>query len=369
MPFEPNSPLLSIILPCQNEAESLASCLLKIKDVIDKNRLSAEIIVSDSSTDNSPQIAQNLGVKLIKHDKNGYGRAYLEAFKIARGQYLFCADADCTYDFNEIPRFINYLEQGYDLVIGNRFDGHIHPHAMPWLHHYIGNPLLSSLFNLFFKTHLQDIHSGMRALRRSALERLNLKTTGMEFASEMIISANLHRLKIKELPIDYYPRLGKSKLKSFPDGWRHLRFMLIYAPNYLFLIPGFLFFLFGLILIFIFPANLIYGCFLIILGYQIINLGLYSKTYLKFQGSISNDKFVDFLAQHIRFESGILWGLFFLLITLLIKQKLIFNWLIDNSSLTSHSIIILALTLAVLGIQTLFSAFLISILLIEKNEK
>lgn len=359
---------LSVILPCQNEEQSLAGCIKQIKEVFSQHKINGEIIVSDSSTDGSPRIANDLGVKLIKHDKQGYGRAYLEGFKEARGKYLFLADADGTYNFEEIPHFLEHLRTGYDLVMGNRFLGKIESQAMPALHRYIGNPVLSSLLRIFFKTKIGDIHCGMRAIKREALDRLNLRTTGMEFASEMLIMAGKEKLAIKELPIDYFRRKGKSKLKSFPDGWRHLRFMLMYAPNYLFIIPGIIFFIIGLVLIFLLSSNVIYGCFLIILGFQITTLGIYLKAYLKSTNFIKQDKLLNFLARIFKFETGIIMGFLFILLSFLLSRKSVFSILEKNINLSPHSIIIIALTISVIGIQMVFFSFLISILLIEKHE-
>jgi glycosyltransferase involved in cell wall biosynthesis len=241
------SPEISIVLPCRNEEETLDYCLLEIERVIKKNNLNSEIIVSDSSTDKSPEIAKKHGVIIIKHDKEGYGNAYLEGFKIAKGKYIFMADSDGTYNFEDIPKFIYYLKNDYDLVIGNRFSGKMDKHAMSWSHKHIGNPILSGILRLFFKTNIKDAHSGIRAIKKESLDKLSLSTTGMEFASEMIIKSVKNDLKIKEIPTDYYKRKGKSKLKSIPDGWRHLRFMLLYCPLFLFLIPGIVLLFLGLI--------------------------------------------------------------------------------------------------------------------------
>lgn len=219
---------LSVVLPCRNEEKSLGECILKIKGVLKKHKIDGEIIVSDSSTDKSPTIAKRHGTILVKHDKEGYGNAYLEGFKKAKGKYLFCADPDGTYDFGEIPRFLKYLRGDFDFLIGNRFKGKIAKGAMSWPHRYLLHPLFSLLLQIFFKIKIQDAHCGMRAISREALNRLNLKTTGMEFASEMIIKATRNQFKIKELPINYYQRKGQSKLRPVTDSWRHLKFVLTY---------------------------------------------------------------------------------------------------------------------------------------------
>lgn len=218
----PNEPELSIILPCRNEALALGFCLKKIDAIIRQHRLSAEIIVSDSSTDESAAIALRFGARVLQHGLPGYGRACLAGFSAARGRYIFLADADATYDFSEIKRFLDRLRQGCDIVIGNRLAGTIAAGAMPVMHRYVGNPLLSAMVRFLFGANVSDVHCGMRALRRDIVSALNLRASGMEFASEMIIrAAQQHRL-ITELPINYFTRLGKSKLHPYTDGWRHV---------------------------------------------------------------------------------------------------------------------------------------------------
>lgn len=217
---------LSVILPCKNEEQALEQSILKIKKVLSENGISGEIIVSDSSTDASPRIAKKLKVILVKHNKKGYGRAYLEGFKKAKGTYIFCADPDGSYDFEEIPRFLKHLESGYDLIIGNRFTGTMDKRAMPALNRYIGNPTLSFICRVIFKAQIHDLLCGMRGIRRRQLVDLNLSSQGMEFATEMIIKSIKKKLKIKEVPINYHKRVGSSKLRPFPDGFRHLNLML-----------------------------------------------------------------------------------------------------------------------------------------------
>ena len=214
----------SFVLPCRDEEASVGICIEKIRRAM-KNVCESdyEIIVSDSSTDSSPQIARKLGAKVIKHDKEGYGNAYLEGFKHAIGDFIIMGDADDTYDFLDIPRLLAYVE-GHDMILGRR--EHIHKDAMPFLNRHIGNPLLSWILRLRFGSGIKDAHTGMRIIRRDKLRTLDLKTTGMEFASEMIIQAIDSGLMIKEVPIHYYPRKGKTKMRRLPDGWRHLRFML-----------------------------------------------------------------------------------------------------------------------------------------------
>ncbi len=373
---------LSVVLPCRNEEKAIGFCINSIKKVFEENSIKGEIIVSDSSSDKSPIIATKLGARVVKHDKKGYGIAYLEGFKAAKGKYIFCADADGTYDFNEIPNFLHYLRKGYDFVIGDRFGKNIDKDAMPWLHRHVGNPILSGMLRLFFKAPVNDAHCGMRALSKKALGNLDLKTTGMEFASEMVVKAIKNKLWIKELPISYHKRVGESKLSTFSDGWRHLRFMLLYAPDYLFMIPGLLFLILGLIVMAMFligPINIdglvlythpmIVGSFLTILGYQIITSGVYAKTYAVSIGFEKKDRVVDFIAKYVTFESGIIVGMLLLLVSFILGFGILFDWVSKGyPGILKTNDMILILTLAVIGIQTMFSAFFLSALLVEKRE-
>jgi len=371
---------LSVILPCRNEEKSLGFCIATIEEILKKYNINGEIIVSDSSIDNSPLIAKKFKVKLVKHDKIGYGRAYLEGFKIAKGEYIFLADSDGTYDFREIPRFLKYLRRGYDFVIGNRFKGKIEKGAMPWHHRYIGNPLLSFLLKMFFRTSLGDSHCGMRAIAKRALEKLHLRTTGMEFASEMIIRALRKKLKIKELPINYYTRIGYSKLRSFRDGWKHLRFMLLYSPLFLFFIPGFFLLLIGLasmIWLYLDTPN-IFGiefqyhpiflsALLIIIGYQLIIFALFAKTYAVIHlGEKSST--IDLFNKYLSIGKVGTVGGITMLLGIIIFVTIFLKWInTDFGELQEVKKSIVALTLIIVGIQTIFSSFMLSILGIKEK--
>src|SRR5215203_5664640 len=229
---------VSVVIPCLNEAETIEECVTRARTALEQNGISGEVVVSDNnSTDGSGDIATRAGARVVRETRPGYGSAYLAGFAAARGRYIVMADADLTYDFFDIPKFVEKLDAGADLVMGDRMDN-IQPGAMPWLHRYVGNPILSGILNLFFRTGVRDAHCGMRGLRRDALPRLDLRSPGMEFASEMVIRASKARLDIREFPIEYHPRGGESKLSSFRDGWRHLRFLLVHSPTHLFMIPG-----------------------------------------------------------------------------------------------------------------------------------
>ena len=373
-----NTPEISIILPCRNEEAALDYCLKQIKEVIEKHKLSAEIIVSDSSSDNSPNIARKHGVKLIRHNKEGYGIACLEGFSHVRGEYIFIADADGTYDFSEIPRFIAHLKSGYDFIQANRMGGKIFPGAMPWHHRYIGNPMLSYFLRLFFRVKIHDYQAGMRAIRRRSLNGLNLQAWSMEFNSEIFIKSFRNNLKIKEIPINYYPRKGKSKLRSFRDGWRNFRFMLIYSPLYLFFLPGLTLFFLGagsMVLFYLSDPKIFeiafyfhpmfLSSFLMMIGYQLIIFSLFFKVYaVNHLGEKS-----PFMVKFFRFfnlEKAIFSGGLLILTGLAIVTLIFSDWIKSEfPSLNEAPNLILSLTFIVLGVQTIFSAFMISILSIK----
>jgi len=341
-------PEISIILPCRNEQEALPFCLAQIKKTIKENNLSAEIIVSDSSTDKSPEIARSdPAVILLKHDEEGYGAAYLEAFKIAGGKYIFMADADGTYEFSEIPRFIKFLKNDYDFAIGNRFAGKMERNSMPFLHR-LGNPLLSGILRLFFGTKISDSHCGMRAIKKSAIKVLNLQTTGMEFASEMVIKAIKNGLKIKELPINYKKRIGCSKLKPMADSWKHMRFMLLYSPLFLFFIPGIFLMSLGAELYLL--SHPFFSSLLIIAGYQLVIFSVFAKTYAIIHLK-EKSKFMDKIYRYLTIERASVLGILVILI----------------GAIFYFPAPIIALTLAIAGIQTIFSSFMLSILSIKEE--
>ncbi len=375
-----SDPLISIVLPCRNEAPALAFCLTKILNIVDTCRLNAEIIVVDNnSTDHSRRIIQQYPVRLIIEDVAGYGAACLAGFSAAKGTYLFLADADGSYDFQEIPVFLKELHDGYDFVIGNRFAGTIEQNAMPWLHRHLGNPFLSGMLRLFFHSGIHDAHCGMRALTKKSFIKLGLRTLGMEFASEMVIKAKKQHLKIKEIPIHYYKRRGQSKLKSFADGWRHLRFIFLYTPLLLFMIPGYLLLCCGTI--FFLTAYLghiellepklrhlplFLSAFCIIAGYQLIIFGLFAKTYAITH--LGDTAIFDPFYKYITIEKagfiGILLGIAG--IVLFIPA---FSSQINAEGFGSDTVknFILALTLMTIGLQAIFSSLMLSILGIRER--
>lgn len=373
-------PMISVVLPCRNEGKSLLSSINVIKKVFLDLQIEGEIIVSDSSSDDSPEIARKAGVVLIKHDLDGYGNACLEGLNAARGKYLFLADPDGTYDFSEIPKFISELNNGNDFVIGNRFAGKIEIGAMPWSHRYFGRYIFKILVRIFFKSKIEDIHCGMRALSRDAFERLRLRTTGMEFASEMIIKALKQDFKIKELPINYYPRQGVSKLKTMTDGWRHLRFFLLYSPMALFFWPGLIMFLFGLAIFTLsafdslillnirFQYHPVFiASLLVILGYQLIFFALFAKTYA-YTHLGEKGGFLSLIHKRITIEKAGIFGVLLLVIGGIIYITIFCKWIGSGyGEMQEVKRSMAALTFVVVGFQTIVSAFMLSILGIKEK--
>lgn len=371
-------PDVSIVLPCKNEEAALQKCINDIKKNI--KDFNFEIIVSDSSTDQSPAIAQGSGAKLIKHDQDGYGIACRKGLEAATGDYLILLDADGTYDAAAIPVFIDKLKSGCDFVVGNRFAGKIEKGAMPWLHRYIGNPLLSGILRSFYRIPVHDAHCGLRGIKRSKLADLELKTGGMEFASEMVVMAGRTGLKISEVPVNYFKRVGESKLRSFSDGWRHLRFLLLYSPMYLFFVPGFALFVAGVVTMALlyFDKLVLFGlhlqvhpmfvsALLIIAGYQLMIFALFAKTYamthLQDSGKLMNKLYRIFTIERVS-----LGGLVFLGFGLWLYWTILQQWIgSDFGQLNRVKDSIIALIFLVVGIQTIFSSFMLSILGIKKG--
>ncbi len=373
-PQDSEEPVVSVVIPCLNEAENIEACVVAAMEAIVRMGVSGEVVVADNnSEDDSARLAEQAGARVVVEPRRGYGSAYLAGFAASRGRYIVMADADLTYDFDEIPRFVAALEDGAEMVIGDRMDN-IQPGAMPWLHRYIGNPILTGLLNLFFRTGISDAHCGMRAVRRDVLPRLDLRTTGMEFASEMVIRASKENLKIAEFPIEYHPRGGESKLSSFRDGWRHLRFLLVHSPNHLFIVPGALLAGFGTLIVVFVESGLdffgrawglhalIGGTLLMIVGTQVLALGLCAHAYgTYFMGE--RDPWFDRMRSRFRLEHGLLLGGAFVLVGLVMGGLIIATWIAHGfGSLSDERLAVVAASLLIVGIQIFFSAFLLSIL-------
>jgi glycosyltransferase involved in cell wall biosynthesis len=374
-----SAPLVSVVIPCLNEAENIETCVSAALEAIRAMGVPGEVVVADNdSEDDSARLAERAGARVVVERRRGYGSAYLAGFAASQGRYIVMADADLTYDFNEIPRFVAELENGAEMVIGDRMDN-IQPGAMPWLHQYIGNPILTGLLNLFFRTGISDAHCGMRAVRRDVLPRLDLRTTGMEFASEMVIRASKEKLKIAEFPIEYHPRGGESKLSSFRDGWRHLRFLLVHSPTHLFIIPGIVLASLGTLIVALVGGGLdlfgrawglhatIGGALLMIVGTQVLALGLCAHAYgTYFMGE--KDPWFDRMRARFRLEHGLLLGGLFTLIGLVLGAIIVASWISHGfGSLAYEHMAVIAASLLIVGIQIFFSAFLLSILGLRRN--
>jgi hypothetical protein len=368
------APVVSVVIPCLNEAENIEACVAAAREAIERMGVLGEVLVADNnSEDDSARLAERAGARVIVERRRGYGSAYLAGFAASRGRYIVMADADLTYDFDEIPRFVAALDEGAEMVIGDRMDN-IHPGAMPWLHRYVGNPILTGLLNLFFRTGISDAHCGMRALRRDVLPRLDLRTTGMEFASEMVIRASKVNLKIAEFPIEYHPRGGESKLSSFRDGWRHLRFLLVHSPNHLFIGPGALLAGLGTLIVVIVEAGvdlfgrawglhaLIGGALLMIVGTQVLALGLCAHAYGTYFMA-EQDPWFDRMRSRFRLEHGLLLGGAFMLVGFVMGGIIVATWIANGfGSLAEERLAVVAAAVLIVGMQIFFSSFLLSIL-------
>jgi glycosyltransferase involved in cell wall biosynthesis len=368
------APRVSVVIPCLNEAQNIEECVARAKRVLAEAGLSGEVIVADNASDDgSPELARAAGALVVHEPRRGYGSAYLAGFAAARGQYVVMADADLTYDWNEIPHFVAKLDEGADLVMGDRMDN-IHPGAMPWLHRYVGNPVLSGILNFLFRTGVRDAHCGMRGFRRNILPTLDLRTTGMEFASEMVIRASKEKLDIRQIPIEYHPRGGESKLSSFRDGWRHLRFLLVHSPTHLFLIPGVAMLALGVLvsLTSLFQINvfgrewqlhsMIGGSLLMIVGTQIGAMGLCAHAYgMYFMGD--KDPWFERMRARFRLEHGLLLGGGVFAAGLVAAAVIVVRWAERGfGNLSEERLAVLAASLMIVGLQIFFSSFLLSIL-------
>ena len=368
---------VSVVMPCLNEAASVARCVAQALAALERAGLSGEVVVADNgSEDGSPALAADAGARVVHATTRGYGAAYLAGLRAARGRYLVLGDADGTYDFAAVPAFVAKLREGHDLVLGSRFAGQILPGAMPWLHRYVGNPVLTGILGLFFGQRVSDAHCGMRALTRDALDRMRLRTSGMEFASEMIAMASRQGLTVGEIPITYHPREGESKLRSFRDGWRHLRFMLLLSPTPVFLVPGLAAIALGLVgILALLPGPIRVGALsfdfhfmfvasaLAILGVQLVVLGLAAKAWARSEELVRGDRWLWFLDRWFTLERGLLLGLGVLAAGVGINAKILVDWLrAGRGELFAVRPALAGLTLLVVGAQLAFGSFFISVI-------
>jgi glycosyltransferase involved in cell wall biosynthesis len=374
------APKLSVVIPCLNEAENIVECVTRAREALARNAIAGEVVVADNdSDDGSAELASAAGARVVHEPRRGYGSAYLAGFGAARGEYIVMLDADMTYPFDKIPNFVESLRDGAQLVMGDRMDN-IQPGAMHWVNRYIGNPILSGTLNLFFRTGIRDAHCGMRGFRRDILPTLDLRTTGMEFASEMVIRASKEKLDIREFPISYAPRGGETKLSRWRDGWRHLRFLLVHSPTHLFIVPGAALLVLGLLISIISLAQIpifgrewnlhtvIAGELLCIVGTQIVALGLCAHAYGTYFMN-EKDPWFDRMRARYRLEHGLMLGGAILAAGLISAATIIAIW-IDRGlgALSEERLAATAAALIIIGLQIFFSSFLLSILGLRRRD-
>ena len=367
------TPTVSVVMPTLDEKDGIGECIERIKTAFCELGVQGEIIVSDSSDDRTPEIAARLGATVVHPDEDGYGYAYRYGFRYARGEYVVIGDADTTYDFEELPKLFRLVSQeGADMAIGSRLDGEIKDGAMPPLHQYVGNPLLTWFLNMFYDAGVSDAHSGFRVIRRDVLQVLELETNGMEFASEMIMEAGARGLEIAEEPITYHEREGEATLDSFRDGWRHVRFMLLNAPGYLFLLPGAVLALTGLVVMLtaytgiefgglsLGVHSMVAGSLATLSGSQIASLGVF-VTIASDPIRKPNDPVTGMVTEHVRLEHGATEGLLLFGAGSVYGGLLLARWVssgFDQLPLLMQDIA--AVTFVVLGIQIVFESFCMS---------
>ena len=323
---------LTIVMPCLDEAETLATCIRKARRYLESSGVAGEVVIGDNgSTDGSREIAIREGARVVDAPVRGYGAALHAASLAARGRYVIMGDSDDSYDFLELQPFVVRLRQGFDLVMGNRFLGGIGPGAMPWKNRYLGNPVLTSIGRLFFRCPARDFHCGLRGFSKDAFHRMDLRTTGMEFASEMVIKATLLDMKVAEVPTTL-SKDGRSRpphLRPWRDGWRHLRFMLLYSPDWLFLYPGLLLLVAGLLVgAWLLPGprqllgaeldvhTLLYAALAVIVGFQAVAFASFTKVFASAEGLLPDRGRHRRLLDHVTLEAGLVVGVILVILGL-----------------------------------------------------
>ncbi|MCT8338476.1 glycosyltransferase family 2 protein [Flavobacteriaceae bacterium TK19130] len=379
-------PELSVVMPCLNEAETLAVCIKKAQGFFEREQIEGEVIIADNgSTDGSQDIARKLGATVQPVSEKGYGNALKGGIAAANGTYIMMGDADDSYDFSNMMPYVEKLRGGYDLVMGNRFKGGIEEGAMPFLHKYLGNPVLSFIGRLFFGLKIGDFHCGLRGFSKEAYNRMELRTSGMEFASEMVVKAGLKNMKIAEVPTTL-SKDGRSRpphLNTWNDGWRHLRFLLLYSPKWLFLLPGSLAMLTGLIfsaILFTGPVTflnvtfdvhtLLFSTGLCLTGFQLVLFYGLTKVYTVENGLLPKSKKYDRLFNILNLEKGLLLGGFLILIGIMLALIAFFNWKeLNFGNIENHvtmRMAIGAVTAILFGVQTALFSLFFSILGLKK---
>jgi glycosyltransferase involved in cell wall biosynthesis len=378
---------VSIVLPCLNEAETLGTCIAQIRETFAQAGIAGEVVVADNgSIDGSLEIAAVLGARVIQIPEKGYGSALLGGIKSARGEFVIMGDSDGSYDFHDIPKFVAELRRGNDLVMGNRFRGGIRAGAMPALHRYLGNPVLTWLGRRFFQSHCGDFHCGLRGFRRHAVDRMDLQTTGMEFASEMVVKATLFGMRVAEVPTTLSPD-GRSRpphLRSWRDGWRHLRFLLMYSPRWLFLYPGLLLMLLGgVVSLLLLPGprrvgnivldihTLLYAVLAVLVGFQALLFAIFTKVFAITAGLLPEDQRLSKLFKVFRLETGLGAGLLLQAagVGCAVYSVLLWNGRgfgsMDPASLMR--VVASAVALILLGVEITLASFFLSILGLKRK--
>jgi glycosyltransferase involved in cell wall biosynthesis len=388
--MDPSEPEVSVVMPCLNEADTLEACIAKAQQALRQHQIRGEVVVADNgSTDNSPAIAERMGARVVRVENKGYGNALMGGIGAARGKFIIMGDADDSYDFLQIPRFVAKLREGCDLVQGCRLPsggGTIRPGAMPFLHRWLGNPLFSGMTRWMFRARIHDVYCGMRGFTREFYHRLDPRCTGMEFATEMIVKASLFGANIAEVPITLHPDGRKSHaphLRTFRDGWRTLRFFLMYSPRWLFLAPGFLLILLGLIGYAVampgmtikgmrFDAHtLLFSSLAIVCGYQAVLFALFTKTFAISEGLMPEDRRLTRFFDLVNLERGLVMAAAALLLGVGLLGAAINQWrLADFGNLDyaqTMRLVVPGTTLTALGFQTILSSFFVSILGLKRR--
>lgn len=373
---------VSVVMPCLNENQTLGECVRDAHELIRQLGMAGEVIVADNgSTDGSQQTARELGARLIEVPRRGYGAALIAGCTAARGRYIIMADSDASYSFQEGKEMVRLMQNGFELVMGSRFKGHILPGAMPWKNRYIGNPLLTGMLNLFFDSGLSDAHSGLRGFTKQAFTRMELRCPGMEFASEMVVKAALLDLNRTEVPVTLRPdgRNRPPHLNPWRDGWRHLRFLLLYAPRWLYVIPGFVLLLAGFAMAIVLnllptPVNLFgipFGDHWMIpatlaasLGMQSVFLGIFMHAYSAKAGLYPHEKWLQAMARQFTLERGVLIGLGISLIGVAILAAILVQWVTSAfGALSELKTGVFGMLWVMIGAQVLLNSFLLSLML------
>jgi glycosyltransferase involved in cell wall biosynthesis len=376
------APEISVVIPCLNEEEAVGKVVDQALEGIRRSGRTGEVIVVDNaSTDRSADVAAEHGATVVREERPGYGSAYLAGLAVAQGDFIVMGDADETYPMQDLAPFVERLAEGDDLVMGSRFEGTIHGEAMPWLNRHIGNPILTGLLNVLFGVKISDAHCGMRAVRKDALPTLDLHSTGMEFASEMVFKAFRRKLRVSEIPIDYYPRVGESKLNRFGDAWRHVKFMLLYSPSWLYFVPGLTLLVLGILGALALAAGpvevlgrtwqihtLFLFMFAILLGMQVVQLGIFARAFAAAHLG-ETDWFVERAYGRLRLEHGLAGGGLLLLAGIVTLLAIFVSWAIGGFGELSHEYATaIGFTLVALGLQVILGSFFLSLLTMRTTD-